>query len=413
MNGETEAIASTQRPRVLVLASTFPRWPDDTEPPFVYNLSRQLAERFEVFVLAPHAAGSRRAETMDGMAVHRFRYAWPAKYEQLAYGGMLPNLKRKPWLWAQVPFFLIAELISTLRLARSHDVDVIHAHWLVPQGLVAALAATILRKPVVVTAHGADVHGLRGRVASALKRWALGRMTRVTAVSQGLADSIQRLSSEHPVDVISMGVDVDRFRSMRGGSRLKRSLNLDGPMILFVGRLAEKKGVRYMIDAMPGVLRAAPAAAFVIVGDGPLRLELERRADTLGIAESVRFMGAKRPDELPEFYSAADVFVGPSIVARGGDAEGVPVSLMEAMACGTPVVTTDVGGIGELVTHDRTGLVVKERDPAGLAESVSRILTDEVLSRRLRRNARSLVQRKFAQSVIANRYEHVLLEAAA
>ncbi len=414
MIGEQEATASSARPtRVLVLASTFPRWPYDTEPPFVYNLSRHLTERFDVVVLAPHAPGAKDVETMDGMEVHRFHYAWPEKAQLLAYGGMLPNLKRNPWLWGLVPLFLATELVSTIRLVRSHQIDVIHAHWLVPQGLVAALAATILRKPVVMTAHGGDVYGLRGKLASGIKRWALSRMTRVTAVSRDLADAIRELDSHRPVDVISMGVDVTRFRRRRGARKITTALNVTGPVILFVGRLAEKKGVRYLIEAMPEVLEQVPDATLVIVGDGPLRQDLEQRVSNLAISASVRFTGAKSPEDLPQFYSAADVFVGPSIVAEGGDADGIPVSFMEAMASGTPIVTTNVGGIGELVTHDKTGLMVPERDPKALAESVVRILTEARLGNRLSRQARACVQRGFAESVIADRYGLVLQEAAA
>jgi glycosyltransferase involved in cell wall biosynthesis len=412
--GEQEATASSARPtRVLVLASTFPRWPYDTEPPFVYNLSRHLTERFDVVVLAPHAPGAKDVETMDGMEVHRFHYAWPEKAQLLAYGGMLPNLKRNPWLWGLVPWFLATELVSTIRLVRSHQIDVIHAHWLVPQGLVAALAATIVRKPVVMTAHGGDVYGLRGKWASAFKRWALSRMTRVTAVSRDLADAIRELDSHRPVDVISMGVDVTRFRRRRGARKVTTALNVTGPVILFVGRLAEKKGVRYLIEAMPEVLEQVPDATLVIVGDGPLRQDLEQRVSNLGISASVRFTGAKSPEDLPQFYSAADLLVAPSIVADGGDTEAFGLVIAEAMACGCPVIASDVGGIGDLIKHEMTGLLVQQRDSSELAVAVCRVLADDVLRQRMRRMGGAHVKRNFAQTVITERYETALREAAA
>ncbi len=398
--------------RVLVLASTFPRWPDDTEPPFVYNLSRQLAQRFEVVVLAPHAPGAKDVETMDGIEVHRFRYSWPAKTEQLAYGGMLPNLKRNPLLWAQVPFFVASELLNTVRLVRSHEIDVIHAHWLVPQGLVAALAAMFLRKPAVVTAHGADVYGLRGKWTSAIKRWTLGRMTRVTAVSYNLAAAIQELDSDTPVEVISMGVDVTQFRRQRNALKVTQTLSASGPLILFVGRLAEKKGVQYLVDAMPAILASVPEATLVVVGDGPLRSDLERRARSLGITGSVHFVGARQPKDLPQYYSAADVLVAPSIVAEGGDTEAFGLVIAESMACGCPVVASDVGGIGDLIRHEKTGLLVPQRNPGELADAVGRLLSDDVLRQRLRRQASAHVKRNFAQTVIAARYETALREAA-
>jgi len=412
---QEKSSVSPRRRRVLVLASTFPRWSGDTEPPFVYNLCRSLEDDFDITVLAPHASGAQDVERMEGMTVHRFRYFWPARAQQLAYGGMLPTLKRNPWLWLQVPFFLTAELIQAIRLIRSEKVDVVHAHWLVPQGLVAGIAGLLTRKPVVLTAHGGDVYGLRGGLASAVKRWALRRMTRVTAVSRDLARAIEELADGQPVpvDVISMGVDTRRFAGRRGAVKLRAKLGINGPMLLFVGRLAEKKGLGYLLDAMPAVLMRHPDATLVVVGDGPLRGELSMQAHDLGLVESVRFLGARRPEQLPEFYAAADVFAGPSIVAEGGDTESFGLVFAEAMACGCPVVASDVGGISDLVRHERTGLLVQQRNPEELALALCRLLDDKDLGRRLGRNARAHIRRHFSESVIAEQYEAVLQEAAA
>ena len=401
------------RKRVLVLASTFPRWANDTEPPFVYNLSRSLADSFDVTVLAPHAPGSTLVEEMDGLTVRRFRYFWPAGLQKLAYGGILPNLKRNRWLWAQVPFFLLAEFLAARSIVRRDSIDVIHAHWLVPQGVVGALLSEVTGKPVVVTAHGADVYGANGGIKDKLKRWALRRTARVTAVSQDLANAIDRLMGEDtPVEVISMGVDTERFRPATGPSELRQRLG-GGPIVLFVGRLAEKKGVRYLLEAMPAVLTEAPDATLVIVGDGPLRADLEAQARALSISDNVRFEGAKRPDELPAYYHAADVFAGPSIVAEGGDTESFGLVFAEAMACGCPVVASNVGGIGDLVKDGETGMVVSQKDPEALALGICHVLADETLHARLRRGGLAHIQGNYTQTAIAGRYAELLEGVAA
>ena len=118
---------------------------------------------------------------------------------------------------------------------------------------------------------------------------------------------------------------------------------------------------------MPAVLAEVPDATLVIVGDGPLRTDLEAQARALSISDKVRFEGAKRPDELPAYYHAADVFAGPSIVAEGGDTDGIPVSFMEAMASGCPIVASRVGGIGELIEDGVSGILVGQQDPGALA----------------------------------------------
>ena len=147
------------RPRLLVLTSTYPRWPSEDEPSFVHELCRRLTDHFEVRVVGPHGAGALRQETMDRLEVRRYPYA-PARLETLVNaGGIVTNLKRHPWKWLLVPGFIIGLLWTTWRtIQRSHP-DVVPAHWLVPPGLVIALlSAPSCRTPrYIVTFHGADL----------------------------------------------------------------------------------------------------------------------------------------------------------------------------------------------------------------------------------------------------------------
>jgi glycosyltransferase involved in cell wall biosynthesis len=240
-------------------------------------------------------------------------------------------------------------------------------------------------------------------------------MTRVTAVSQDLARVIGELTVARPVavDVVSMGVDTGRFQACADTRSLRDQLGVDGPLILFVGRLAEKKGVRYLLEAMPAVLQQHPKATLVIVGDGPLRGELSSQVSRLGLSHSVRFVGSRRPEDLPAFYSAAEVFVGPSIVARGGDTESFGLVFAEAMACGCPVVASDVGGISDLVRHEKTGLLVPQQDPPALAAAINHLLGDPDLARRLRHSALTHLRGSFTSEAVARRYTGILQEAAA
>jgi glycosyltransferase involved in cell wall biosynthesis len=410
---------SAQRPdrgrglRLLVLASTFPRWEGDAEPPFVFNLSRRLAERFEVTVLAPHARGAAVRERVGGVEVMRFRYFWPTALQRLAYGGILPNLKRHPWLWLQVPFFLLFELLATYRAIRLIRPDVIHAHWLIPQGLVASLAGLITRTPFVVTAHGGDVYGLKGGLRDALKGWVMSRATRVTAVSEDLRRSMEEVasSSTASIEVIPMGVDTSLFQPRSKEVVPGEQQDWSGPTLLFVGRLAEKKGVAYLLEAMPSILRRFPDARLQIIGDGPLRGPLELQAALSGVAGRVEFLGGLPGQRLPAYYRAADVFIAPSIVAGGGDTESFGVVIAEAMATGCPVVASDVGGIRDLVTAE-TGILVPQRDPAAIAAAVADLLDDDARRRRLARSALERVRARFDQRALADRYRSLLQEAA-
>jgi hypothetical protein len=151
---------STHCPRVLVLTSTFPRWENDTEPAFVFELSRRLAASFDVTVLSPRTPGSKRQENMAGLRVIRFPY-FLQRWEKLAMhgGGILNKLKSNPLYYLMIPFFLLGQLRAVVGLLRSERFDIIHAHWLIPQGFVAALSLLITRQkiPLLCTSHGGDL----------------------------------------------------------------------------------------------------------------------------------------------------------------------------------------------------------------------------------------------------------------
>ncbi len=398
------------RLRVLVLTSTFPRWQGDTQPPFVHHLSSRLAEKFDVFVLAPHAPNSKSVERWGEVQVIRFRYFWPQSLERLAYDAILPNLKRNRLLWCLVPFFVAGELLAALRAARSHKIDVLHAHWVIPQGVVAAMVGWITGKPVVVTCHAADVYGLRGWFKDRLRRWALNRCSYITAVSNDLMGAVRGLGVDGrvPMAVISMGVDTGHFHPGKRDNTLRKRLSNGGPLLLFVGRLVEKKGVSYLLEAMPEVLQDFPQATLCVVGDGPLRRELETLSRSLEIDRNVLFLGALSHADLPPYYATADLFVGPSVVAEDGDTESFGLVFAEAMASNCPVVGPDVGGTEDSIIQGRTGIRVPERDAKAIAAAVRTLLGDAALADRLRAEALLWVRERFDQQSVADRYAHVI-----
>lgn len=393
------------RKKILVLTSTFPRWPGDITPPFVYELSRRLARTFDITVVAPHFPGSLVREERDGMAIRRFRYSW-GKFETLAgEKAMLPALRRNPFNLLLLPFFLLAEFFATLYLVKSRRIDCIHAHWLLPQGLIGVLVKMLTGVPVVVTAHGADVFGLQGGLATALKRLVLKRADGVTAVSGLIAEQIRGLSQVSRLEVIPMGVDGAAFRPDLGNPVLRARLGINGPFLLFVGRLSEKKGVEYLLGAMPKVLENFPDTRLVIVGTGELENVLRNRAEELGITTRVIFVGPIPNQELPVYFATADIFVAPSVTGSDGDAEGFGLTLVEAGLSGCVVVGTRSGGISDIIDHGYTGLMVPEKDSAALAEVLGDIIAAPERHEAMRAGARARFLGAFEWEVIAGKYE--------
>ena len=387
--------------RVLVLTSTFPRWKGDSEPPFVFELSRRLSEDFDVLVLAPHANGAKRLEHMDGIEVMRFRYFFP-QWEKLAYeGGILANLKKNRWCYLLLPFFFIAQVVALLRILRKQKVDLIHAHWLIPQGLSVAIAGHLVKSlpPVICTSHGGDLMGLNGWVLRPIKRWAIRCSSLITLVSHAMVAHAHALGARPDrIHVVSMGVDTGTlFEPNPDTLRVNTEL-------LSVGRLVEKKGTAYLIDALPEILRHQPDIHLSIVGDGPLAETLKRQVNGLDLSHAVTFYGAVNNVDLPAFYQRATIFIAPSVVTAQGDQEGLGLVLIEAMACECPVVVSDLPAIHDVVSHGRTGWFVPQKSHEEIAEAVLMLLRKPNVRNQLGKNGRNHVTRNFDWATVAERY---------
>ena len=398
--------------RILVLTSTFPRWAGDREPPFVFELCRRLAARHEVLVLAPHCAGAAGEERFgEGLSARRFRYA-PEALESLAYeGGILEKLRRARWRHALVPFFLLAELLAAWAAIRRQRPDVIHAHWMIPQGIVALAARALAgagRTPLVCTSHGADLFALRGRLASRLKARVLQGAAALTVVSVVMKTHALRLGAEPgKVRVMPMGVDA-RERFFPDGSVERAACE-----VLFVGRLVEKKGVAHLLRAFARVKQSIPEARLTVIGAGPLQAELRALATELGIGADVTFTGAIANAELAHRYRRAAVLVVPSVVSEDGDQEGLGLVIAEALACECPVVASDLPAIADVVEDGATGLLARQGDAQDLCDKILRVLRDPAHARGLARRGRAAVLGRFDWQSVARGYEDLLSDVGA
>lgn len=392
-----------QRPRILVLASTYPRWPDDVLPPFVHELARRLTDRYEVHVLAPHAEGCKTHEVMDGIEVHRFRYG-PERFENLAYSsGMLPGLRRRPWRVLGLPVFLGAEWLAAVKLLRGRRFAAIHAHWLLPHGLIALMARWLCgyRPALLCTSHGADLYGLRSTLARALRHLVVHRSEHVTVVSQAMLDSLRAEAGDvSSWSVLPMGVDT-QTRFVPPASAIGRS------GLLFVGRLADKKGVGVLLAAF-AKLGDMPDLRLHIIGAGPEEARLRQLSQQLGLEKTVDFVGPVANRDLPLWYQRSLVLVFPSVVTPYGDQEGLGLVPVEALACGCAVVASDLPAVRDVIEDGKTGRLVAPGDAAQLAEALHALLRDKLLCGRLAAAGRADVVARLDWDHIAARYAALL-----
>jgi glycosyltransferase involved in cell wall biosynthesis len=348
--------------RVVMVAHSFPRWRGDVAGSFLLRLADALIARGHVVaVVAPSDGGRGGRLALGAVEVLQVRYAAPAR-ENLAYTGDMARAAATPsgaWAFVRLVRALRAGARET---ARRMDAQIVHAFWWVP----GAWAAVGLPLPAVVSLMGTDVAMMRSPPARLLARRVLRRAARVTALSTFLAGEARRLTGlgALPIERVPVPADTGRFEGPGAAPAAARA------GVVYLGRLTAQKRVDLLLDAVHAARLDAPVT---IVGDGPARADLERRADALGLS-NVRFLGAVPDEEVPGLIRSARVAAFPS---RN---EGLGLAAAEALMLGTPVVAaTDGGGVLDLV-RDGEGGVIAAPTPEAVGAALARCLADPAMT---------------------------------
>ena len=284
----------------------------------------------------------------------------------------MPNLHKNPILYLTVPLFFIAEIVAALKLAKRLKPKLINAHWVIPQGITAFIVKKLMGIPYMVTVHGGDVYGLQNPLLIYVKKIIFQNAKYIAVVSHDIGKRIHKtIDATLKIDVISMGVDSKLFNPNKYDESIKKKYCITGPFLLFVGRLVENKGVKYLIEAMPAILKKKPTTKLMIIGSGPERDNLLLLTGKLNVQRSVIFLGAQPYMELPKYYATADIFIGPSIQTKGGDAEGFGLTFVEAIMSGCKAIGTNIGGISDIVESKN---LIKPQDPKSISSKVIELL---------------------------------------
>ena len=269
------------------------------------------------------------------------------------------------------PDLMARTLIDTMKDIQSDgfDFDVVDAFYMYPDAVAAAIAAEHFSKPLVATAFGNDLSLIAANSPRAARRilWAADKAKACTAVCQALADNLIDMGvNTGKVHVILHGVDLELFRPAQNRQALRSTLGIVGPTLLTAGHLIERKGVHFAIEA----LKLLPEFTLLIAGDGPEESSLKALAHRLGVAGRVTFLGHVDQATLTDYYAAADAFVLMS------SREGIANVIMESLACGTPVLATNVWGAPEILTRPEAGKLIPRRTADALATSVKALFCD-------------------------------------
>jgi glycosyltransferase involved in cell wall biosynthesis len=352
---------------VLVITSVCPQTPTGNHGAFVREAVLQcqpLGAQFSIFAPAYEASPG---EVMEGIRIHRFRYC-PKRFENLVRDGAPSKLQRQPLNVIPAAMYILLGTFQLFWVCLQEKPDVLHVNWPFPHALMALPASKLLKIPMVFSFHGAELL-LANKfpfVASLLK-WLLPMAGSVTANSSFTQGLIRKLYAG-PIAIVPYGLTIT-------AKPPKARPTGEPPRLLFVGRLDERKGLRYLIEALPLILKQQPVQ-LRIVGAGILEQDIRDQCRALGLDSIIHFLGFVSKEELADEYACCDIFVLPAIVDSKGDTEGLGIVLIEALAHEKPVVATQVGGIPDVIKSEVTGLLVPDKNPKALAQAILETLAN-------------------------------------
>ncbi|MEH1935257.1 MAG: glycosyltransferase family 4 protein [Nostoc sp.] len=393
---------SIEDKHILVVTSVYPMTADGNHGAFVREaILRLQATGAKFTVFAPAYEGS-KSHVLDGVKVYRFRYC-PKHFENLARDGAPTKLQRQPlYLLAAILYILLGTL-QLFWVCCKEKPNLLQIHWPFPHGLMALPASILLGIPMVFSFHGAELMlANKFGFVTHILRWLLPIAKGVTANSS-FTNGLIRKIYDGSVSVIPYGMTI------KPKPPKKRSPE-EVPKLLFVGRLDERKGLRYLLAALPLVLAKYPVR-LRIVGKGILEDEIKSQCHAMGLNDVVDFLGFVSKEELADEYAGCDIFVLPAIVDSKGDTEGLGIVMIEALAHQKPVIASAVGGIVDVIHSGITGLLVPEKDPEALAQAILTLLSNPIKAQKMGQEGLADIEVRFTWHRITPIWEKVFANA--
>ncbi|MGV8108385.1 glycosyltransferase family 4 protein [Methanospirillum sp.] len=391
--------------KILFLTSSYPAHQEDVHSMFMRDLTLAITiKEYEVIVLCPNQPGLRCYEVQDGIKIFRFPY-WFTRTGQLLNkkGGIIPSITQSPLAIFQLFLFSACQLLFAFKIAKNEKIDLIHSHWIIPQGLIGAAISFFTGIPHILSIHGTDIHIIHSyRIAYPWMRVIAKYSDHITSNSQHTYKRIRRILPNKIINIIPMGIHPEEYSIIQRHNKEKK--------ILFVGRLIGWKGVEYLIKAQQIIQnKSSLCVQLNIIGDGPDKEKLIELSQRLKILSHISFLGRITRDSLLHYYSNADVFVLPSII-HNNQTEGLGVVLLEAMASGVPVIGSNIGGIPDIIEDGVNGLLVSPGDPQGLADAIIQILENPELAARFREAGLKTVRDRFSWDKISDQFIEIYQE---
>ncbi len=400
--------------KICVLTHTYPRFPGDTNAPFVRNLSLQIAQRgHHVSVITSFDPAFDIRSLDRHIRLFLYRYIWPDRFHILGYSRTIEgNIRFRKRMLLLSPFLFFFGFIKTLSVARSIKADILHAHWILPNGFIGALVSRILGIPLVITLHGSDVFtaeknplfSLMARIAGRCALW-------MTTPSPDHFKRLRRIGVRTDrLEMVPNGTDPVEFQpDPKTRAEIRKSLGIqdDSILVFALGRMVYVKGFDVLLRAYARVIQQNNTIHLVIAGEGAQKEEWMTLAQNLGLKDRVVWPGALDRSQVAQFLSASDIFVVPSVQHPSGAVDGLPVVIPEAMSSALPIIGSDVGGIPVVVQDGISGIIVPQRDETSLAEAILKLAHDSALRQSLGEKGRCFVLEKLTWKNLAEHFEDI------
>lgn len=374
---------------------------------FVHALNKELIKLgIKIKTITPHAKNLLTQETIDNVVIRRFRYL-PEKY-QINYSSIPDEISKSKIGYLKMIVMTFFFFSRTLMECMKEKPDIIHAHWSFPCGYIAYLMSKIFKTKFVITIHGGEIPlfkkfpTIRKLVINAMNKSVLvcanSSYSKNEFIKMGVKEN-KIIKLNVPPNFVKHTSDKIILESFR-----KKFTHQSNKIVLFCGRLAERKGVVYLIRAIGEI--KLNNIHLIISGDGDLRNKLENIAKQLGLTDKVTFFGHASDEELGMLHDISDVFVCPSIIDSKGNTEYLGLVIPEAMESGLPVIASSVGGITDTVKNEVNGILVPQKDSKSIARALERVIGDKVLAKKLVENSKATVK-EFSPQTIAQEYAKI------
>ena len=379
---------------------------------FVHDMAKYFVKAgIDVYVVTHHGKGTSSFERRDGVNIHRFHYFLP-RFETLAAGSGIPENIKYFRNKIQVPFYFLSLLLYSRKIIRKNSIDIINAHWAFPTGYVGLMLKMLTGKKLITTIYGAELFPVvagKMKILRPLIRQALNGADLVVGISSETVKAAEKISGRKEIYIIPDGIDIDYYKPGNKDENLLGKYNCRNKrVIFFTGRMVERKGHRYLLEAMRYVRDVFPDVKLILGGHGPLFDELANLRKEWKLADVVEMPGFLPENEIVPMLQSADMYVLPSCIDKNGDTEGSATAALEAMACGTPALVSKVGGNIGSIEEGRGAYYFEAANPADLANKIISLLSDKELLGCNKPESRKFIEERYSWENSINKYFGVI-----